>query len=99
MHHTNAAPPRPGDKPALTTSETQNKPKEQTSDRILILKLKHPPGKPRDTITAGRSISGATETASIRIRDTPSPPPRTGSRTQATPRAAHHIQAPAEKVG
>jgi len=61
MHHTNAAPPRPGETQASTTSATQNKPKAPTSDRIPILKLKHPPSKPRDTMTAGRIISGEAE--------------------------------------
>ena len=50
-------------------------------------------------MTAGRSISGETEAAAIRIRDTPSPLPRTGSTTHATPRAARHIQDPAEIAG
>ena len=50
-------------------------------------------------MTAGWSISGETEIAAIRISNTPSPPQRTGSMTQATPRAAHRIQAPAEMAG
>jgi len=99
MQHTSVAQQRPGEKPASTTSATQNKPKAPTRDRIPILKLKHSPSQPRDTMTAGRSISGETEAADICILDTPSPLPQTGSTTHETPRAAHRIQDPAEMAG
>jgi len=95
MQHTSAAQQRPGEKQALTASATQNKTKALT-DHISILKLKHPPSQPGKTTTAGRSTSGETEAAAIRIRDTPSPLPRTGSMTHATPRAASRTQDPTE---
>jgi len=81
---------------ARSLYQTQNKPKALTRDLKLILKLKHPPSQYRDNMTAGLSISGETEAAAIRIHNTPSPPPRTGSTTHETPRAVHHIQDPAE---
>ena len=98
MQHTSAAQQRPGKKVAMTAGASQNKPKTLT-DRILIPKLKHPPSQPRKTLTAGRSISGETEAATIRIRETPSPLPRTGSTTHATPRVASRIQDLAEIAG
>jgi len=96
MQHTSAAQQRPSEKPASTASATQNK---VQTDWIPIPKLKHPPSQPRKTMTAGRSIRGETEAAAIRIRDTPSLLPRTGSTTHATPRAACHIQDLAEIAG
>jgi len=98
MQHTSAAQQRPGKKVAMTAGASQNKPKTLT-DRILIPKLKHPPSQPRKKMTAGRSISGETEAAAIRICDTPSPLPRTGSITHATPWVASRIQDPAEIAG
>jgi len=96
MQQTNAAQQQPGEKQALTTSATQNKPKSLTRDLIPIPKLKHPPNQHRDTIAAGGSIIGETEAVVIRIRDTPSPPTRTGSATHATPQVTHRTQALAE---
>jgi len=98
MQHTSAAQQRPGKKPALTASATQNKPKAP-ADRILILKLKHPPSQPRKTMTAGQSISGESEAAAIRICDMPSPLPQTGSMTHATPRVGSRIQDLVEIAG
>jgi len=98
MQHTSAARQQPCEKPASQATVTQNKPKVLT-DQKLILKLKHPPSQLRKTTTAGQSINSETETAAIRICDTPSPPPRTGSTTHTTPRAASHIQDPVEIAG
>ena len=82
MQHTSAAQQRSVKKPAWTVGATQKKPKTLT-DRIPIPKLKNPPSQPKETMTAGRIISGETEAEAIRICDTPSPLPWTGSTTHA----------------
>jgi hypothetical protein len=99
MQHTSATQQRPGEKPASALSTTQNTPKTQTRPKIPIPTFKYPHSRHTETNAARRSDGSEAEADVIRIGDSPSPPPRTGLTTHATPRAEHHIHAPAEMAG
>jgi len=99
MQQTSAVQKKPGEKPALAPSATQNKPKAPSSRMIPIEKLKHPSSQHKETNAADQSTRGEAAANLIFIRDTPSPPQRTGLTTPATQRATQHMQASAEMAG
>jgi len=95
MQYTSVAQQQPGEKPTLATSPTQNTPKAQA--RAMI--FKHPRNRHKHTNAARQRVRSEAQADVVRILDSPSPPPRTGLTTHATPRAEHHIHAPAEMAG
>jgi len=85
--------------PARSQHWRQNTPKAQARAMIPIQTFKLPRNRHKHTNAARQRVRSEAQADVVRILDSPSPPPRTGLTTHATPRAEHHIHAPAEMAG